>query len=149
MTTSVSQRVISALNTLIEVCTDGEQGFRAAAAALANPDLRRLFTMYAAERAQFAAELASIVRQLGGEPEARGSVAGSLRRGWMNIASAVAGRNARAVIDEAERREDGATRAYQQVLGENLAPDVRRIIDRQYARVKEAHDRVRTMERAA
>lgn len=145
----MNQRVISALNNLVEVCKDGEQGFRTAANALSNAELRRLFTMYAAERAQFAAELQSIVRQLGGEPETSGSVAASLHRGWMNIKSAVARRNDRAVIAEAERGEDAAKQAYQQALGENLPPDVRGLIDRQYARVREAHDRVRTMERAA
>lgn len=146
---SVNPRVISALNTLVETCKDGEHGYRAAADALTNPELRRLFTMYAAERAQFAAELASIVRQLGGEPETSGTVAAALQRGWMNIKSAVAGRNQRTVIAEAERSEDAAKQAYQQALGEDLPPDVRAIIDRQYARVREAHDRVRTMERAA
>ena len=145
----MNQRVIAALNTLVETCKDGEQGYRAAAGALRNPDLRRLFTMYAAERAQFAAELSSIIRQLGGEPEISGSVAAALHRGWTNIRSAVAGRSQRAVIAEAERAEDVAKQAYQHALGEDLPPDVRAIVDRQYARVREAHDRIRTMERAA
>jgi uncharacterized protein (TIGR02284 family) len=143
-----NDNVISTLNNLIETCKDGEDGFRAAADGVKNSDLRTLFLTYSQQRAQFAAELQSEVRHLGGDPEERGSVAASLHRGWINIKSAVTGEDEGAVISECERGEDSAVRNYQAALNEDLPGNIRSIVEQQYAHVKEAHDRVRALERA-
>ena len=139
---------ISTLNNLIETCKDGEDGFRAAADGVKKSDLRTLFLTYSQQRAQFAAELQNEVRLLGGDPEERGSVAASLHRGWINIKSAVTGEDEGAVISECERGEDSAVRNYQSALNEDLPANIREIVERQFTQVKEAHDRVRALERA-
>jgi len=142
--------VIATLNELVATCRDGEEGFRTAAEAMRNPELRSLFLTYAQQRADFRAELEGEIRRLGGEPSTRGSVAGSLHRGWMNVRSAVAGTTDEAVISEAERGEDSAKRAYEEALRRDVPAGIRAIAERQYARIKEAHDRVRALrERAA
>ena len=143
-----NDNVISALNNLIETCKDGEQGFRTAADGVKSPDLRTLFLTYSQQRAQFAAELQNEVRHLGGDPEERGSVAASLHRGWINIKSTVTGEDEGAVISECERGEDSAVRNYQAALNEDLPGNLRSTVERQYAQVKEAHDRIRGLERA-
>ncbi len=51
---------VSTLNELIETCRDGEQGFRTASEAVAEPDVQRLFASYAPQRAPFAVELARL-----------------------------------------------------------------------------------------
>ena len=140
--------LISTLNNLIETCKDGEEGFRTAADGVKNSDLRTLFLTYSQQRAQFAAELQNEVRHLGGDPEERGSVAASLHRGWINIKSAVTGEDEGAVISECERGEDSAVRNYQSALNEDLPANIRSTVERQYTQVKEAHDRVRALERA-
>ena len=137
--------VISTLNNLIETCKDGENGFRTSAEGVQNSELQTLFNQYAQQRAQFASELQSEVRRLGGDPETTGSVAATLHRGWINIKSAVAGNEESAVLAECERGEDSAVRNYQDALNENLPADVQSIIQRQYAQIKEAHDRVRSL----
>ena len=143
-----NDNVISTLNNLIETCKDGEQGFRAAADGVQRSDLRTLFLTYSQQRAQFAAELQNEVRHLGGDPEERGSVAASLHRGWINIKSAVTGEDEGAVISECERGEDSAIRNYRDALNEDLPANIRETVERQYAQVKEAHDRIRAPERA-
>lgn len=143
-----NDNVISTLNNLIETCKDGEEGFRSAADGVKNSNLSTLFLTYSQQRAQFAAELQGEVRHLGGDPEERGSVAASLHRGWINIKSAVTGEDEGAVISECERGEDSAVRNYQSALNEDLPANIRDIIERQYTQVKEAHDRIRSLERA-
>jgi len=138
--------VISTLNNLIETCKDAENGFRTAAEGLKNDQLKSLFNSYAQQRAQFASELQSLVRRLGGDPEKTGSAAGALHRGWINIKSAVTGKDDAAVISEAERGEDSALQNYKEALQQNLPADVKSIVKRQCASVQEAHDRVRAME---
>jgi uncharacterized protein (TIGR02284 family) len=141
---------VSTLNNLIETCKDGQNGFQTAADGVRNGELKTLFHTYAQQRAQFAAELQAEVRRLGGDPEETGSIAAGLHRGWINIKSAVTGEDEKAVISECERGEDSAVRNYEDALGEeDLPQDIRSIVERQYTAVKEAHDRIRSLERAA
>lgn len=140
---------ISTLNNLIETCKDGQNGFQAAADGVKNGDLKTLFHTYSQQRAQFAGELQTEVRRLGGDPEQTGSVAASLHRGWINIKSAMTGEDEAGVISECERGEDSAVRNYEDALAdEDLPADIRSIVERQFAQVKEAHDRIRSLERA-
>lgn len=142
--------VIETLNTLIETCRDAERGFRAAADAVTDPALKRLFTAYAQQHAEFAQELEAEVQRLGGTPQRRGSVAGALHRALMNVRAAISGRDERAVIAEAERGEDAAMSTYREALQiASLPADVRAAIARQAARVEEAHDRLGDLKRAA
>ena len=143
------KEAISTLNDLIETCKDGEQGFKTAADAIRDPSVKQLFLGYAQQRAQFAAELQREVTALGAEPERSGSVTASLHRGWMNLKSAITGQNDASVIAAAEEGEDVAKASYEKALRADLTPDVRRIVERQSASVREAHDRVRTLKQRA
>jgi uncharacterized protein (TIGR02284 family) len=141
------KNVISTLNTLIETCRDGEQGFRTAAQNLKDPQVKSFFTDVAQERAGFAEELKDQVQRLGGRPDEGGSAAGAAHRGWMNVKAVVAGGDDTRIIAEAERGEDVAVATYRTALEQKLPPPVDSIVHRQYAHVKDAHDRVRALER--
>jgi len=144
-----NDNVISCLNNLIETCKDGQDGFKTAAEGVDRSELKTLFYEFSQQRATFAGELQNEVRRLGGDPEKSGSVAASLHRGWIDIKSAVTGHDDNAIIAECERGEDSAVRNYKDALtDENLPSDVRTLVERQYAAVQEAHDRVRSLERA-
>jgi uncharacterized protein (TIGR02284 family) len=140
---------ISTLNNLIETCKDGQDGFRSAAGGVRSGELKTLFHAYAQQRAQFAAELQGEVRRLGGDPEETGSTAAALHRGWIDIKSAVTGEDEGAIISECERGEDSAVRNYEEALRGDLPSDVRSTVERQLRQVKEAHDRIRGLERAS
>jgi uncharacterized protein (TIGR02284 family) len=144
-----NDKVISTLNDLIETLKDGQNGFREAAEGIDNSDLKALFFAYSQERARFAGELQNEVRRLGGDPEKTGSLGASLHRGWMSIKSAIADHEERPIISECERGEDSAVSNYQDALKQNLPADLRSIVERQYAQIQEAHDRIRNLERAA
>ena len=144
-----NDNVISVLNNLIETCKDGQNGFQTAAEGINRSDIKSLFYQYSQQRAQFAGELQNEVRRRGGDPEKTGSVAATLHRGWINIKSAVTGSDENAVLAECERGEDSAVANYKDALeDQNLPSDIRDVIERQYAQVQEAHDRVRNLERA-
>ncbi len=144
-----NDNAISTLNNLIETCKDGQNGFQTAADGVKNSELKTLFHTYAQQRAQFSGELQNEVRRLGGDPEKSGSVAATLHRGWINIKSTVTGEDEGAVIAECERGEDSAVSNYQDALKENLPANVRSVVERQFAQVKEAHDRIRDLEKAS
>lgn len=143
-----NDNVISVLNNLIETCKDGQDGFKTAAEGVDRSELKTLFYEYSQQRATFAGELQNEVRRLGGDPEKAGSVAASLHRGWIDLKSAVTGHDDNAIVAECERGEDSAVRNYKDALADaSLPADVRMVVERQYAAVQEAHDRVRSLER--
>jgi uncharacterized protein (TIGR02284 family) len=134
---------ISTLNDLIHNCRDGEQGFRSAAENVKDPALKSLFNDYARERAAFAEELKTEVARLGGAPGEGGTAAGAMHRGWMDVKGSLTGRDDESILNEAERGEDVAVQSYRTALEEPLPQSVKTMVDRQYAHVKAAHDRVR------
>jgi len=85
------------------------------------------------------------VRALGGAPAPRSSVSGTLHRQWVNIKSAIMGKDDEAILNECERGEDAAVNAYRKALSEDLPSDVRLIVERQYQGVLANHDRVKAL----
>jgi uncharacterized protein (TIGR02284 family) len=136
--------VISTLNNLIETCRDGQKGFESAAEGVSDPSIKSAFHQYAKQRSQFAAELQSEVRMLGGDPETTGSVAGTLHRGWINIKAAMTAKDEHSILEECERGEDSAKKNYAQALEASLPPKVQNLVNRQYHDVIVAHDTIRS-----
>src|SRR6202000_978489 len=83
-----------------------------------------------------AAELQAEVRKLGGDPETSTSVSGDLHRRWVDVKALFTGKGEEAVLNEAERGEDHAKKAYREAL-EKLAKyetpmNLRDLVERQY-----------------
>src|SRR6266480_7816515 len=121
--------VISTLNDLIETSRDGEEGFRTCAEGVKNARLKEVFEHAASRCAQAVSELQAKVRSLGGDPENRGSVSGSLHRGWVNIKSTITGMDEAAVLAECERGEDVAKGVYENALKKDLPADLRSMVE--------------------
>src|ERR1043165_4252557 len=141
-----NDKVISTLNNLIETLKDGQQGFREASENAHSPDLKSFFNQVSLDRAQMVGEFQQEVRALGGDPENSGSTAGALHRTWIDIKGSLTGRDDKAILNEAERGEDSAVKAYEDALKEsNLPANVRTLIQRQFVNIKQVHDRARQM----
>jgi uncharacterized protein (TIGR02284 family) len=137
--------VVATLNDLIETSRDGEEGFRTCADGVKSSQLKQMFQQAANRCAQAVSELQAQVRALGGDPERRGSVSGSLHRAWVDIKSTITGMDEAAVLAECERGEDVASKAYEDALSKDLPADVRSMIERQYQGVRQHQDRVRQL----
>ena len=136
---------IGVLNELIETSKDGEKGFRKAAEDTKQSDLRSMFSKGAQRCAEGARELQELVRQLGGDPDTSGSVAGALHRGWVSVKEAVSTRDDKAIVEEVERGEDYAKAAYKKALDADLPANVRSVVERQYQGVLSNHDAVKAL----
>lgn len=139
--------VISTLNSLIETCRDGREGFRTAAEGVRSAELRELFHKYAHQREGFASELQDEVQRLGGNPEQTGSLVATLHRGWMGLRAALEGDDERAVVSECERGEGVALETYRAALGADMPAGVRAMVERQFAEIKEAHNLIANLGR--
>lgn len=146
-TNDTTKKMLATLNDLIETCKDGETGFHTAAEGLTDSTVKATFARFSRERGQMARELQDEVKGLGGTPETSGSTSAAMHRGWINIKSAVTGKDDKAIIAEAERGEDIAKAAYEGALKASLPAQVRALVERQAAAVRAAHDHVRSLEK--
>lgn len=137
--------VISTLNGLIETCKDGQEGFTQAAEGVDRSDIKSLFYEFGQQRAHFVGELQSLVQSLGGDPEESGSIAGAMHRGWINIKSAVTGRDEKAILNECERGEDSAKNQYEEALKTPLPAYIAETVKTQFDSVVQAHDRIKAL----
>ena len=137
--------VVSTLNELIETCKDGQEGFKQAAEGVERSDLKSLFFEFSQQRAHFAGELQELVQKLGEKPETSGSTAGALHRGWINIKSAVTGKDEKAVLNECERGDDSAKNTYKDALEDPLPNYIAEVVRNQYESIQMAHDRVKAL----
>lgn len=140
-----NDKVISILNDLIETCRDGQNGFKEAAESATGPELKSFFSDASLERARFVGELQQQVRTLGGDPENTGSTVGALHRTWIKVKGTLSGKDDESILNEAERGEDSAVKAYEEALQAALPGPCRIMVENQYREVKQAHDRVKRM----
>ena len=129
---------------MIETLKDGQEGFKQAAEGVNDPQLKALFNDYSHQRSRFATQLQSQAQSLGEpEPETSSTATGALHRAWINLKSAVTRGDDHAILAECERGEDSAVEAYREAVDSNLSTPVRDIVSRQYAEIKNAHDRIK------
>lgn len=133
---------------LIQTLEDGKEGFARAAERLTDsdrPEFSAHFADFSAQRGRMAAELQTLAAEYGDDIDESGTVTGTLHRGWMAFKDAVSGSDAVAVLDAAEQGEDHAVKEYERALGEDVSPELRAVIERQFTEVKAAHDAVRSL----
>jgi uncharacterized protein (TIGR02284 family) len=141
---------ISTINNLIETLKDGEKGFKEAADAVKDPQLKSLFHEYSQQRRRFASELQTQAQSLGEfNPEKSSSAAGAMHRAWINLKSAVTSGDDKAILSECERGEDSAVHEYNEAMQDGLSGRAREIVARQFTEIKSAHDRVKHLRDAA
>jgi len=134
---------LATLKTLTSTLNDSINGFRHSAEHVESQEFRQMFTQFATQREEAAAELKAEVRRLGGNPDEDGSTLGSLHQTWVDLKSAVTGRDDKAIINEVERGEDYLKNKFETALSsDDLSPESRSIVERAYQSVREGHDRV-------
>jgi uncharacterized protein (TIGR02284 family) len=135
----------AAIDKLITINRDAEQGFRAAADAVPDETLKRMFVDLSVERAKFASEIQECVRTLGFEPTNPLGTAGTLHGVWISLKGAVLDNKAHAVLEETEHGEYQSLQVYRQAQSMILQAELRSIVDRQLAAIQQSHDRILTM----
>ena len=72
-------------------------------------------------------------------------MSGSLHRGWLDIKSAITGKDDHAILAEAERGEDVAKDQYEKALKAGLPGTAATIVQSQAVKVRQVHDAVRDL----
>ena len=141
--------VISKLNGLIETCKDGQNGFKTASEGIERSELKTIFYEFSQQRSEFSGVLQELVRSLGGDPEKSGSISAAIHRGWIDIKSAVTGKNEESILNECERGEDYAKEAYADALKANLPANIADVVSQQSHAILAAHNRIKSLRNEA
>ena len=140
-----TKEYVSAVNDVIAICKDAQQGFQGAANAVKDQKLKTLFQEYSNQRGAFASELQAAVRNLGDEPREPAGVPGALHRGWIALKGAVTGHSEHEILEETERGEDLSVKTYREALGKTLPDQILVIVQSQFEQVQEAHRHIREL----
>jgi uncharacterized protein (TIGR02284 family) len=141
-----SDKTNSTLNDLIETSLDGARGFQSCAEDVTDPQLKSFFAERAQSCEKAAQELQQVVTQNGGSPTTTSSVSGTLHRRWVDIKSAITGKDKVSILEECERGEDVALNSYRKALqGTDLPSYARELVERQLQGVQRNHDMVKMM----
>jgi uncharacterized protein (TIGR02284 family) len=150
-----NNEVISILNGLVETCARGDEVFRNAAEGIRNSEFRRLFNIFAQQRAQFIAELQAEIHRLGGDvgtprsPSVNAPAAQGKTIPFIRPSAGPDIRDEASIMAACQREEEAAVNDYQEALKADLPLDVQYVVKRQYMDIKDAYDRIRILQRAA
>ncbi|WP_235908679.1 PA2169 family four-helix-bundle protein [Roseiconus nitratireducens] len=145
----MNEETVDKLQKLIRANIDSYDGFKESAEEVSDGSLKALFKQAAEERSAMATELQNYVQLNGKEAEDEGSVAAKTHRVWMNIRSKLSGGSPHQVLVEAERGEDHIKAAYEEVLKETAGSAMNDVLQAQYRKVKEIHDKIRDLRDAS
>lgn len=132
---------IRTLNGLIATIIDSVDGYSESAKDVDSTRFKELFLARSSERRELAEALRSQVSSLGGNPEDDGTILAVGHRAFVNLKSAVTGKDDKAVVNEVERGEDHLKAKFENALKDDaLSPTVRTTIESAWSSVKNGHD---------
>ena len=141
---AVSESIRKTIETLIEIDRDSEKGFSQAAEHAKDPELRERFLQESRSRANLAADLEREAVSMGAEIGKKGTLAGALHRGWIDLKGKV-GADDKSILESVEQGEDVARDAYQKALVAELPPSLKTILQEQYEHIQAKHDEMRRL----
>lgn len=134
---------LSTLNTLTTTLIDSANGYEHAAKDSDNPRFQEIFRQRASERRQVVEDLRSEIRRLGGDPPDDGSLMGKTHQAWLDLKSAVTGRDEKNVVNSVEAGEDYLKEKFETALDSgDLTGESRQVIERAYQSVRSGHDQM-------
>jgi uncharacterized protein (TIGR02284 family) len=128
--------LIITLQSLVEICRDGNQGFKDAGDGVKDPKLRDLLHYYSEQRMNFSLELGRLVDKHFGDTNLTGTILGSLHRRWMDIRFGIIGSSTKGILTECLRGENAANKKYEEALARDLPADVKKVLEYQHGEVK-------------
>lgn len=142
------QHIIDALEDLIEVCRDGQNGYRDGAEHAKSPQLKTLLSEVSLERAKFAGDLENEAIRFGkSDVDRSGSTLGALHRGWTDLKAALGGGDD-AILSAMETGDNYAKDHFDKYINDNALPDeILGIIRNQAQAIVGTIDRVRALRR--
>ncbi len=138
--------ITSALESLIEVARDGQNGYRDGAEHAKDPQLKKLFNEVSLERAKFAGDLETAAVRFGkSDVDRSGSTLGAIHRGWTDLKANLGGGDD-SILSSMETGDGYAQKEYEKQIKEGKLPgDVLGIVRNQAQAIVGTLDRIKAL----
>mgnify|MGYP006181201411 FL=1 len=114
-----NEKTIEVLNSLITINNDRIEGYETAAKETEEHDLKSLFARFILTSEKCNRELIKEVQMLGGKEAEGTKISGKFFRVWMDVKSALTGKDRKVILDSCEFGEDEAKETYENALENN------------------------------
>ncbi len=144
-----NEKTIDTLNTLVKINNDRIEGYEKASENTEERDLKDLFSTLKQTSQKFLDELKSEIKKLGGQVTEGTTTSGEFFRAWMDVKSALAGKDRKAVLNSCEYGEEQADETYQEILNdksEHLSPQQQSMIKEQHNLLKADQSKIKSMQ---
>jgi len=151
-TTTTTEKSTEAVNELIIINNDRYEGYQTAAEETDDSDLKSLFSKCSIQSKGFAEELRKLVPSSEEAPKRdETKLSGKFYRAWMDVKSALTGKNRKTILSSCEFGEDTALKTYKDVLdnSEDLSGELLTVITRQQNELQQSHDQIKSMRDSA
>ncbi|MFU8860739.1 MAG: ferritin-like domain-containing protein [Cyclonatronaceae bacterium] len=142
------EKTFDALNKLVEINNDRIEGYEKASENTEERDLQELFSMFKQTSRKCQRELISEISKLGKKPTVGTTTSGKFFRTWMDVKSALTGKDRKAVLNSCEYGEENADKTYQSVLddeSEYLNHEQQSMIREQQKMLKADQGKIKSM----
>jgi uncharacterized protein (TIGR02284 family) len=138
---------VQTLNRLLEKNYDAESVYKNALTDTKSAKLKPYFTKQAARRSQNANELYKAIRNLNETPVEKGTATAAIFKTWMDLKTAILGKNDEAILEECIKGDIAAADEYKKVLDHpEYLFDSKGIIRKQLNAIQETLDTIKKLE---
>lgn len=135
---------VTVLNSLIKTLNDSINGYQESAKDIGNQRLASMFQDRAMERQQVVTKLQAEVGRLGGDPSSSGSLLGGAHQVFLDMKSAITGKDDDAILSEVQRGEEYLRDKFDTALTDtNLSASTRDVVQQAAQSVRQGADSVR------
>ena len=142
-----TEKSIHILNSLIQINNDRIVGYETASKEAEETDLKTLFSHFTETSLKCKTDLVAEVKRLGGEPTEGTTTSGKFFRVWMDIKSAITGRDRKAIVSSCEYGEEAAVQTYEDALShsKDLTPEQLMMVKEQHAAIKANYEKIKNL----
>lgn len=138
---------IDAINSVIVINHDREEGYKRASDDVKDVELKKLFLQFSNESAKFSEELRRFVPNAEEPERDETKVTGKIHRLWMDVKAAVTGDKRGVILSSCEFGEDHAKKTYEEALSNTaeLPLGAHEVLTKQRAAIQKSHDLVKAL----
>lgn len=145
-----NKEIVDDLNDLVKINNDRMQGYEKAIEDNEDPQLDDLFRHYVIQSQNFRSQLADHIVRIDGlavSDATSTDVSSKLHRAWIDIKSALTGKDRDTVLSSVEFGESAAVEAYEDAIeSDNIPAYIKEDLEKQLTELKASHAKIKSMQ---
>ncbi len=147
-----NKEIVDDLNDLVKINNDRIQGYEKAIEDTKDADLDDLFRHYIVQSQTFRSQLADHIVRIDGlavSDTTSTDISSKIHQAWIDIKSAVTGKDRNSVLSSVEFGENAAVEAYQNAIDKDHIPAyIKEELQKQLTELKASYDKIKSLEQA-